>query len=95
MALHIDPDFATAAGYDKPFMHGLCTYGFVGRAVLASLCDGDPARFRSMTGRFAERVQFEDTIVTRIWKTAEGEAIVQAEDQNGAVVLSQAKVTYA
>jgi acyl dehydratase len=94
VALHIDPEFAAAAGYDKPFMHGLCTYGFVGRAVLASLCDGDPARFKSMTGRFAERVQFEDTIVTRIWKTAEGEAIVQAEDQNGAVVLSQGKVTY-
>lgn len=93
--LHIDPEFATAAGYDRPFMHGLCTYGFVGRAVLASLCDGDPARFKSMTGRFAERVQFEDTIVTRIWKTGDGEAILEAVDQNGAVVLSQAAVTYA
>ena len=92
--LHIDPEFAAAAGYDKPFMHGLCTYGFVGRAVLASLCGGDPARFKSMTGRFAERVQFEDTIVTKIWRTQEGEAIVQAEDQNGGVVLSQARVTY-
>jgi acyl dehydratase len=92
--LHIDPEFAQAAGYDKPFMHGLCTYGFVGRAALASLCEGDPARFKSMTGRFAERVQFADTIVTKIWYTGEGEAILQAEDQNGAIVLSQAKVTY-
>jgi acyl dehydratase len=73
--LHIDPEFAQAAGYDKPFMHGLCTYGFVGRAALASLCEGDPARFKSMTGRFAERVQFADTIVTKIWYTGEGEAI--------------------
>jgi len=94
VALHIDPEFAKAAGYDKPFMHGLCTYGFVGRAALASLCDGDPARFRSMTGRFAERVQFEDTIVTKIWKEGDGEAIIQGQDQNGSVVLSQAKVTY-
>ncbi|MFP6808056.1 MAG: MaoC/PaaZ C-terminal domain-containing protein [Pseudomonadales bacterium] len=92
--LHIDPEFAASAGYDKPFMHGLCTYGFVGRAALACLCDGDPARFKSMTGRFAERVQFEDTIVTKIWKTDDGEAIIKAEDQNGVVVLSQAKVTY-
>jgi acyl dehydratase len=93
--LHIDPEFAAAAGYEKPFMHGLCTYGFVGRAALTSLCGGDPTRFNSMTGRFAERVQFEDTIVTNIWKTGDGEAIVQAENQDGAVVLSQAKVTYA
>lgn len=93
--LHIDPEFASAAGYDRPFMHGLCTYGFVGRAALASLCDGDPARFKSMTGRFADRVQFEDTIVTKIWKTQTGEAILQAEDHNGNVVLSQAKVTFA
>lgn len=92
--LHIDPEFAGAAGYDKPFMHGLCTYGFVGRAALSALCGGDPARFKSMTGRFADRVQFEDTIVTKIWKIGEGEAILQAEDQNGGVVLSQAKVTY-
>jgi acyl dehydratase len=92
--LHIDPEFATAAGYDKPFMHGLCTYGFVGRAALAGLCGGDPSRFKSITGRFAERVQFEDTIVTKIWKEGAGAAIVQAEDQNGSIVLSQARVTY-
>ena len=92
--LHIDPEFSTAAGYDKPFMHGLCTYGFVARAALASLCAGDPGRFKSMTGRFAERVQFEDTIVTKIWKVADGEAILQAQDQHGSVVLSQARVTY-
>ena len=75
-------------------MHGLCTYGFVGRAALHGLCGGDPSRFKSMTGRFAERVQFEDTIVTKIWNMGDGEAVVQAEDQHGAIVLSQAKVTY-
>ncbi len=94
VALHIDPEFAQKAGYDKPFMHGLCTYGFVGRAILSSLCDGDPSRFKSMTGRFAERVQFEDTIITKIWKTGDGEAIVQAENQDGAVVLSQSAATF-
>jgi len=93
--LHIDPQFAAKAGYDKPFMHGLCTYGFVGRAVLHSLCDGDASRFKSMSGRFSERVQFCDHIITKIWKVAPGEAIVQAETQDGNVVLSQAKVTFA
>ncbi|MCZ6771258.1 MAG: MaoC/PaaZ C-terminal domain-containing protein [Proteobacteria bacterium] len=94
VALHIDPEFAKAAGYDKPFMHGLCTYGFVGRAALHGLCDGDPARFKSMTGRFADRVQFGDTIISKFWYDGDGAAIVQAEDQNGSVLLSQARVTY-
>ncbi len=92
--LHIDPEFAAAAGYSKPFMHGLCTYGFVGRAVLFSLCDGDPGQFKSMTGRFAERVEFGDTVVTKIWRTGTGRAIVRAENQAGEVVLSQAAVTF-
>jgi hypothetical protein len=72
----------------------LCTYGFVGRAILNGLCDGDPARFISMTGRFADTVQFEDHIITKFWRSGMGEAILQAEDQNGNVVLSQARATY-
>ncbi len=94
VALHIDPEFAQQAGYEKPFMHGLCTYGFVGRAVLSALCDNKPGNFKSMTGRFSERVEFGDKIITKIWKTAPGEAVLQAETQDGKVVLSQAAVCY-
>ena len=94
VALHIDPEFARAAGYEKPFMHGLCTYGFVGRAILHTLCESDPQRFKGMTGRFAERVEFEDEIVIKIWDERDGNAIVQAENQDGKVVLSQAAAEY-
>jgi acyl dehydratase len=92
--IHIDPDFAKMAGFERPFVHGLCTYGFVGRAILKALCGGDPARFTSLEARFADQVYFGDAIITKIWKTKEGEAIVQAETQNGNVVLSQARATY-
>lgn len=92
--IHIDPDFARLGGFEKPFVHGLCTYGFVGRAVLKELCGNDPARFHSMTGRFADQVYFGDAIVTKMWKTTRGEAMVQGETQHGNIVLSQAKVTY-
>jgi acyl dehydratase len=92
--IHIDPDFAKMAGFDKPFMHGLCTYGIVGRAILRTLCGGDPARFNSFAARFADQVYFGDTIITKIWRVGEGDAIVQAETQNGSVVLSQARATY-
>lgn len=94
VALHIDPEFARKAGYAKPFMHGLCTYGFVGRAVLGALCGGDPAKFVSLAGRFAERVEFEDDIVTRIWIEEPGDAVVQAVTQDGKVALSQARARY-
>lgn len=92
--LHIDPDFAKMAGYERTFMHGLCTYGFVGRAILSALCGNDPARFKSMSGRFAKQAFFEDTIITKIWETGPGEAVVQAETQDGKVVLSHAAATF-
>lgn len=92
--IHIDPDFARMAGFEKPFLHGLCTYGFVGRAILKALCGGNPARFKSFEARFADQVWLGDTIITKMWRTGPGEAIVQAETQNGNVVLSQARATF-
>ncbi len=93
--IHIDPEFATMAGFQKPFLHGLCTYGFCGRAILSALCGRDPSRFKSFAARFADQVYYGDTIVTKIWRTGKGEAIVQAETQKGNVVLSQAHATFA
>ncbi len=92
--LHIDPDFAKMAGFEKPIVHGLCTYGFVGRAILRVLCGGEPSRFKSFDARFADNVYFGDTIITKMWKTGDGEAIVHAETQKGNVVLSQARAKF-
>jgi acyl dehydratase len=92
--IHIDPEFAKMSGFEAPFLHGLCTYGIVGRAILKAVCGGDPARFVSFQARFADQVFYGDDIVTKLWLTGEGEAIVQAETQKGNVVLSQAKATF-
>ncbi len=92
--LHIDPGVAQMAGFDKPFIHGLCTFGFAGRALLHTVCGGDPAKLTGFKARFADQVYPGDNIITKIWKTADGEAMVQAETPNGNVVLSQAKATY-
>ncbi len=92
--LHIDPEFARKAGYKDAFMHGLCTYGFVGRAILHTLCGSDPAKFISMSARFADQVFFGDKIITKIWRDGPGKAIIQAVTQNGNVVLSQAAATF-
>jgi len=92
--LHIDPDFARRAGYPGPFLHGLCTYGFAGRAVLRAMCGNEPERLKTMTGRFADLVWMNDVITTRIWETGDGEAVFQAVTQEGNVVLSHAHVSY-
>ena len=54
--LHTDPSFAALGGFDRPILHGLCSYGFTGRALLHSLCGSDPARFHHIEGRFAAPV---------------------------------------
>jgi acyl dehydratase len=82
-------------GFDTPILHGLCTYGFVGRAILNTVCDRDPARFTSFEARFTDVVFPGDTIITKLWVDgSSNSAIVQAETQKGNVVVSGAKATF-
>ena len=90
--LHIDPDFAKMAGYDRPILHGLCSFGHVGRAVLAEYCGNDPERFVSMSVRFSGVVYPGDTITTEMWDAGSGKVLVQAKTQEGRVVISNAAV---
>jgi len=67
--LHIDPDVATAGGFPKPILHGACTFGITGRAILRALAGNDPARLRRFGGRYSRPVFPGDTIRTEIWGT--------------------------
>ncbi len=94
--LHADPDFAKMGGFDRPILHGLCTFGHVGRAVLRSFCNDDPTRLKALDVRFAGVVFPGETIVTEMWKTATSELIVQAKTkERGEVVISSAAATIA
>jgi len=66
--LHIDPEFARQVGFEKPILHGLCTYGFACRAVMQTWCDNDPARIRSFDARFAAPFCPGETLVTHSWR---------------------------
>jgi len=66
--LHADPAFAVEAGFDRPILHGLCTFGYAGRAVLNEVCDGDPERFAALQGQFSALVFPGDTLVIQGWK---------------------------
>ena len=90
--LHIDPDFAKMAGYDRPILHGLCSFGHVGRAVLAEYCGNDPERFVSMSVRFSGVVYPGDTLTTEMWDAGGGKVLVQAKTQEGRVVISNGAV---
>ncbi len=88
--LHIDPEFAAMGGFDRPILHGLCTYSQAGRAILNSVCDGDPGRFKSFAVRFKGVVFPGDTIITEGWKVENGRYIIQAKTQDDRVVLTNA-----
>jgi acyl dehydratase len=65
--LHADPAFAASAGYDRPILHGLCTYGIACRAILAAVCDYDETRIRAFDVRFTAPVFPGERIDTEIW----------------------------
>jgi acyl dehydratase len=88
--LHIDPDFAKMAGYDRPILHGLCTFGHVGRAVLREYCGNDASRLVGLSVRFSGVVYPGDTIVTEMWDEGSGKVVLQAKTQEGRVVISNA-----
>ena len=90
--LHSDPSFAAMGGFDRPILHGLCTYGFTGRALLHALCDDDPARFGSMEARFSTPVMPGDTLTVLMWVDGD-ECVFRTERQNGDVVIDQGRAT--
>jgi acyl dehydratase len=93
--LHIDPEFAAMGGFDRPILHGLCSYGFAGRAILKSLCDGDPAKLKSFGVRFMNVVFPGDTLITEGWKVDDGKYIVTTTNQDGKTILGNAVVEVA
>ena len=77
--LHSDPNFAKTAGFEKPILHGMCTYGIACRSLVESVCEGDAKRLKKFDCRFSSPVYPGETIVTEMWK-------------NGSKVYYQSKV---
>jgi acyl dehydratase len=88
--LHIDPNFAKMAGYDRPILHGLCSFGHAARAVLQEYCDNDTSKFVGFGCRFSGVVYPGDTITTDMWDDGSGKILVQSRTQDGRVVISNA-----
>jgi acyl dehydratase len=91
--LHADPKFAARGGFSQPILHGLCTYGVTGRALLHALCDSDPARLRSMSGRFSRPVLPGESLTVSIWRQAGRDtALFQTTKADGTVVIDRGRI---
>ena len=94
--LHADPGIAKAAGFRQPILHGLCTYGVAGHALLKTLCGYDATRLRRMDVRFSAPVYPGETIRTEIWHEGSGRASFRARVlERDVVVLNNGVVEYA
>ena len=93
--LHVDPEFAKMAGFDKPIMHGLCTHGYACRALIQALIPGQPERARRMTCRFTKPLYPGMALKTLIWKTGQGTAVWRVQNvENGEVVIDRGVFEY-
>ncbi|MER6060028.1 MaoC/PaaZ C-terminal domain-containing protein [Streptomyces sp. NPDC001792] len=93
--LHADPEFAKRAGFDRPILHGLCTYGITLKAVVDTLLGGDVSRVRSYTTRFAGVVYPGETLRIRMWRQ-EGSVRVEVSsiERGDAPVLADTVVEH-
>ena len=91
--LHADPGFAGFAGYERPILHGLCTYGIVAKAVVDTVLKGQPGDIASYRSRFSGHVFPGETIVSRIWDEGDRILVVAETQERGLPVITNAVIT--
>ena len=93
--IHVDPEFAKMAGFERPIMHGLCTFGYACRALIQNLIPGEPEKARRMACRFSKPLYPGVPIKTNIWKTENGKALWQTVNcETGETVITNGIFEY-
>jgi acyl dehydratase len=91
--LHADPAFAARAGFERPILHGLCTYGVIHRALIGAVCEGDVKSFESMYARFSLPVLPGTKLRTAVWYDSAGVRF-KTIDQAGRTVLDRGRFNF-
>ncbi|MFC3674893.1 MaoC/PaaZ C-terminal domain-containing protein [Ferrovibrio xuzhouensis] len=93
--LHADPAIARRAGFELPVLHGLCTFGVAGHALLKSVCNYEPARVRSIGVRFTATAFPGDTIRTSIWRDEAGATFQCRAIERDTVIVDNGRLDFA
>ena len=89
--LHSDPGFAKRAGFPRPILHGMCTYGITCRGVLQTYADYDPAAFRQHAARFSSPVYPGETVTMEMWKDGNVVSFEAKVKSRGVTVIKSGK----
>jgi len=94
--LHSTPSVAREAGFARPILHGLCSYGIAGHALIAQWCDNEPSRLKSLFARFTAPVFPGDTLIIEMFREPTGVLFrVYVKERNQTVLdFGQAEIAF-
>ena len=92
--LHSDPAFAARGGFDRPILHGMCTFGFTCRALVAAVAGGTPSALTSIGGRFSSPVWPGEELTVEIWRKGQ-QVWFRTVRADGVVALDRGRATVA
>jgi acyl dehydratase len=93
--VHADPEFARQSGFERPIMHGLCTYGYACRIAIKHLFSREPERLRRFNACFMKPLYPGVPIGVQIWKTEEHKALFQVVNkETGEITLGTGEIEW-